>query len=39
MQLNRPKVLKLVVDNVGSITHNLKAAYQVCVPANEARAY
>jgi hypothetical protein len=29
MQLNRPKVLTLVVDNVGGITHNLKSAYQV----------
>ncbi len=29
LQLNKPKVLRLVVDNVGSVTHNLKSAYQV----------
>ncbi len=28
-QLHKPKVLRLVVDNVGSVTHNLKSAYQV----------
>jgi hypothetical protein len=28
-QLNKPKVLSLLVQNVGTITHSIKAAYQV----------
>lgn len=37
VQLNQPKVLSLVVENVGSITHNIKSVYQVtaCPPARE----
>lgn len=29
VQLKKPKVFKLQVDNVGSVTHTIKAAYQV----------